>query len=239
MISLARRLALQQEIAELFADDRELDGSDATRAGLSIRSDVPARRAARLAAGLCPDCGSQRDRSDRLYCHACRERYRVRDAIRWEQNATRHPCELCGAPAARKFCAPCRPAARKAAAARKEARRRARRGYQQRPCVDCGAPTVARALRCYPHREAHRLAELRRRAAERTALHRAAGLCLVCRLPTDGQVRHQACRRKREPDRRCACGAELSVRARQYCPACARQRERDKARERYRASRAQ
>ena len=50
------------------------DGRQRDPVGFVARADVRGRRRRYLAAGLCPECGAERDRPDRKLCARCRRR---------------------------------------------------------------------------------------------------------------------------------------------------------------------
>lgn len=139
MISLARRLAIAQEVAELFADEREPDAVDAVRAGLAIYRTADAKqeaisraRAARRAANTCVDCGvslahraGQTRRCDRHAREHALQYFRERAKLA----APPRCCRSCSAPLSGRgmtlYCDAHRPA-RKAS----------------RTCITCATPIV-------------------------------------------------------------------------------------------------
>jgi hypothetical protein len=99
VISLARRLALRQEVEEIFADDGEGAADragyedDLRRAGVGSEIAKAAARSLRP----CHDCPSPRD-AGRQYCEPCRARRRkvTQDAAERKSRKAPRPCAATG-----------------------------------------------------------------------------------------------------------------------------------------------
>ena len=200
--------------------DRDRHGRDRERARERRRH--RRRTQERLAAGMCPKCGSAPPAPGRSKCEACLEKGRISDRARYAK-----------AKAEGRLNGPNAESLRRAARARSKRRYGARQAAGL--CVKCGVRRPQEGhSRCTPCLE-------RRNAADRHqwASRLAAGLCGACGDPApDGRARCERCSAiqanrssrkayarkiyaRRRAQRRCVdCRAPSAGAAR--CPSCAR-----------------